>query len=97
MFNSKDKNFTLSSIKINKYVLYWNNKLSPYDTLTDEIKKICTNIKSCLTQLKNKNITHFTKKHMVEKRFRSILIRDLSININGIFTNYFAINQNLKI
>ncbi len=74
MFNNKDENFSLSFTAINKYVLYRNNKLAQYDTLTDEIKKVCANIKLCLTQLKNKNIIHFTKIRLLYKSSIYIII-----------------------
>jgi len=39
---------------------YGNDKKpAPYDILTDEVRSFCSNIKSCLTNLKNKNIKFF--------------------------------------
>ena len=90
MFNNKDPKFNLNYMKMNKYILdelYKDKKLAPYDTLNDEIQTVANNIKSCLTQLKNKNINYFTKKHIIRKRFRSILVRKNAISINGIFSS----------
>lgn len=44
--------------------LYGDNiKPCPYDILTDEVRIFCSNLKSCVTNLKNNNVNHFEIKH----------------------------------
>lgn len=64
-----------------------NKKPAPYDMLTDEIRSFCSNIKSCLTNLKNKNINFFKLTNKNTDKSQSILIPLKSINKKGIFTN----------
>ena len=64
-----------------------NKKPAPYDILTDEIRAFCSNIKSCLTNLENKNINHFKLTNKNTDRSQSILIPLKSINEKGIFTS----------
>jgi len=61
-------------------------KIAPYDTLTDVVAKFCSNVKSCYSNLKNGNITHFKMKEILLKDCRSIFISYKAINKNGIFT-----------
>ena len=91
MFNNKDINFNLDYKKLKIYIfeqIYGDeSKLAPYDMLTDEVRIACSNIKSCLTNLKNKNITHFEiRERKNDRNFISILIPKHNINKNGIFT-----------
>jgi hypothetical protein len=65
-----------------------NNKPAPYDILTDEVRSFCSNIKSCITNLKNGNIKHFELSTKNNYKSQSILIPSKSINKNGIFTNF---------
>ena len=51
-----------------------NEKLIPYDLLTDVIKSFCTNVKSALTKLKKKQISHFNIKHKKLDNFSSLIV-----------------------
>ena len=51
-----------------------NTKDAPYDTLTDEVRIFCSNLKSCLTNYKNGNIKHFTMSYVNNKKNKSIFI-----------------------
>ena len=46
-------------------------KIAPYDTLTDVVAKFCSNVKSCYSNLKNGDITHFKMKEILLKDCRS--------------------------
>ena len=91
MFNNKDSNFDMDYKKLKLVIfndLYPNKKPVPYDILTDEVRIALSNIKSCLTNLKNKNINNFNINY---KSFhfcnrRSILIPYKSITNKGIFS-----------
>jgi putative transposase len=87
--NSKDfnLNYKKSKIKIFQSIYGDNKKTAPYDILTDEVRIFCSNIKSCLTNLTNKNIKHFTITERNNKKQKSILIPKKSITNNGIFIN----------
>jgi len=63
------KSYTRLKTSIFKQVYGDNEKPCPYDILTDEIRCFCSNLKSCKTNLKNKNIKHFSinKKDYVRK------------------------------
>ena len=87
-FNNKNSKFDLdfTKTKVKIFNDYYKNKDKPvpYDILTDVVKELCSNAKSCFTNLKNGNIDHFK----IEKRYRCncITIPKKSINKNGIFT-----------
>ena len=66
---------------------YGNTKKpAPYDILTDEVRSFCSNLKSCITNLKNKNINYFKLTNKNTDKSQSILIPLKSINKHGIFT-----------
>lgn len=78
--------------------LYQDNKPVPYDVLTDEIRVFYSNLKSCYTNLKNKNINHFTiNKKIKEKTNYSLLIPSKSISKNGIFHTIIGKINNFNI
>lgn len=71
----------------------------PYDILTDEVRKFCSNLKSCETNLKNGHIKHFTMKHIDEcKTKNSIFIPKTSISISiknsSFYVTYLGKNIN---
>lgn len=72
--------------------LYGNNdKPCPYDILTDEIRIFCSNLKSCLTNLKNKNINHFVMKHKQnDYKNRCIFIPKTAVTKNKIYKNHLG-------
>jgi len=87
-YNTGDTNIDKCTLKLKVFKeLYGNNdKIAPYDTLTDVVAKFCSNVKSCYSNLKNGNITHFKMKEILLKDCRSIFISYKAINKNGIFT-----------
>jgi transposase len=62
-------------------------KTTPFDVLGDEVRVFCSNLKSCFTNLKNKNIKKFKmgKKSYVKDNY-SLLIRSKAIHKSGIYT-----------
>ena len=74
------------------------NKPVPYDVLTDEVRVFCSNLKSCRTNLKNKNIKHFTlNKKFTGKTNYSLLIPVASVNKKGIFTTFLGEINNFNL
>jgi hypothetical protein len=73
-------------------------KDTPYDVLTDEVRVFCSNLKSCYTNIANKNITHFklTKK-LKQKTNYSLLIPSKSINNKGLFITKLGEINNFKL
>ena len=51
-----------------------NSKPIPYDILTDVVKSFCANTKSAISNLKNKNIKHFTLHHKKLDNFSSFVV-----------------------
>ena len=91
MFNNKDPKFDMDYRKLKLVIfndLYPDKKPVPYDILTDEVRIALSNIKSCLTNLKNKNIDKFNinYKSFYFSNRRSILIPHKSITNKGIFS-----------
>jgi len=79
--------------------IYGNNtKSTPYDVLSDEIRVFCSNLKSCFTNLKNKNIKKFkiNKKLKINNNY-SLLIPSKSIQQNGIFRTILGKIENFNI
>lgn len=70
------------------------NKTAPYDMLTGVVNEFCSNVKSCMTKLKEKTITHFELKKKNRAEFESILIPRKSITDNGIFSGFLGSIQN---
>ena len=90
-YNRNSQNFCLDYMKLKLTIfeeLYSNNKKNaPYDMLTDQVRLFCSNVKSCFTNLRNGNITHFTITPLKCKNQISVLVPSKSINKNGIFTS----------
>jgi hypothetical protein len=79
--------YTKSKIVIFNASYGETKKPAPYDILTDEVRSFCSNVKSCLTNLQNKNINYFKLTNKNTDKSQSILIPLKSINNRGIFTN----------
>ena len=96
-YNKNKSDFELNYTKQKLIVflkLYKKNKKDcPYDILTDEVRTVCSNIKSCLTNLKKNNIQHFTINQRINWNRRSILIPSKSISKNGIFCTLLGKNN----
>ena len=86
-YNNNDFNLNYMKSKLIIFdKLYGKSKKdAPYDMLTGEVQTCCSNIKSCLSNLKNKNITHFKMTHKNTYNGQSILIPKKSISKDGIF------------
>jgi putative transposase len=89
MFNANSKTFDLN-YKISKLLvfqkMYGNNpKPAPYDTLTDEVRAFCSNVKGNFTAIKNKTKTHFTMTHKSPTKIYSLLIPKTAIKTSGIY------------
>ncbi len=54
-----DEGYKIKKVKVFKSIYGDNEKKCPYDILTDEVRIFCSNLKSCLTNKKNRNIDHF--------------------------------------
>lgn len=97
---NKTSNFNLNykKTKLDIFkIIYGNNKKSaPYDTLTDEVRIFCSNIKSCLTNLMNKNIKHYTITERNIKNQQSIFISKNAITKNGIFSSILGKIKNFN-
>ena len=86
---NENNNYFNSGIKVKVQIfeeLYGTNKKeAPYDMLTDEVNKFIANLKSNLTQIKNKTKKHFTFKYKDTTKTQSINIPKNSINKTSIF------------
>ena len=87
MYNRNELNLNYKTSKIAVFSdLYGDSeKDAPYDMLTDEVRACCSNIKSCLTNLKNNHINHFKIKHKNTQKSQSILIPKKAIYKGGFF------------
>ena len=79
--------YTKTKLVIFKACYDNNKKPVPYDILTDEVRSFCSNLKSCITNLKNNNINYFKLTNKNINKSQSILIPSKSINKKGIFIN----------
>ena len=72
--------------------LYGDNiKPCPYDILTDEVRIFCSNLKSCVTNLKNNNVNHFEIKHKQKNyKNRCILIPKTAVKKNSIYGSHLG-------
>lgn len=96
LFNNNDKNYN-NKLKIFE-LLYGNNvKPAPYDMLTDEVKKFNSNLKSCYSNLKNGNITHFKMKHKSRLRGRSVMIPLTSVKTDGFYKDHLGKMKGLNL
>jgi hypothetical protein len=88
-------NFMSYKVDVFDSIFRDKNKVCPYDILSDEVRVFCSNIKSCETNLANKNIYKYTVRKRTNdiKYIKSILIPSKSININGIFSNKLEKNN----
>jgi len=74
--------------------LYNNNeKNAPYDILSDEVRIFFSNLKSCKTNLKNRNIKHFELKSKDVSKSQSIFLPKTSIKSNGFYLSHL---KNMK-
>lgn len=67
-----------------------NDKPVPYDILTDEIRIFCSNLKSCLTNLQNGNISSFQMKSKTNYTGQCIFIPKTAMKKNGIYPSHLG-------
>lgn len=91
--NSFDLNFQSCKLNIFKQVFNDDDKDCPYDTLTDEVKTFCSNVKSCLTNIKNGNTKHYKMKNKNTLLKQTILVPITSVSENGIFSKLLGDNN----
>ena len=84
-FNKMD---TSDKIKIFNDLYGKNDKNTPYDVLTDEVRIFFSNLKSCQTNLKNKNIKFFKLKSKDVSKSQSIFLPKTSIKNDGFYMNH---------
>jgi transposase len=70
---------------------------TPYDMLTDSVREFCSNLKSCVTNLKENNIDKFEIKEKTKKEVESVFVSGKSINTNGIYIRNLTKTKNFKI
>lgn len=77
--------------------LYEKEKCAPYDVLTDTVRKFCSNLKSCNTNLKNGHIKHFEMKHINKyKTTSTIFIPKTAITNDFIYKQYLGKMKGLE-
>lgn len=101
LYNENNKLFEKSYkiIKLDIFqTLYGNdNKNCPYDILTDEVRKFCSNLKSCKTNLQNKNISNFNIKYLNPKRdTRTIFIPKTAVKNGSIYKTHLGKIEGLE-
>ncbi len=92
-------NSSYKDIKIDIFAeLYGGeDKGCPYDTLTDEVRKFCSNLKSCKTNLENGNIVDFNIKYLNSRRdTRTIFIPKTAIKDGAIFVTHLGQMKGLE-
>ena len=88
-----DKMDRSDKIKIFNDLYGNNNKNTPYDILSDEVRIFFSNLKSSQTNLKNKNIKTFELKSKDVSKSHSIFLPKTSIKNDGFYTRYL---KNMK-
>ena len=100
-YNKANGKITLNFTKLKKEVIFsipaLLRKNCPYNIMSYEVKVFCSNVKSCLTQMKQNNITHYKLKHKNTKESQTISIEKQNINKNGFYTQSMGkVNHNDK-
>lgn len=90
IINLFDKNESFSNeikdISDENKLLKKISKPIPYDVITDELLRFCSNLKSCKTNIENGHQTHFEMKRKdYNRNYRSILLPKKAISKKGIF------------
>lgn len=89
MFNEDpatfNRNYMFQKTIIFKKLYGDSKKPAPYDMLTDEVRSFCSNLKSCATNLRNGNITHYEMTPKSTFKGRSVLVPSKSIMNTAIF------------
>lgn len=78
-------NYKGEKLKVFEDVFKGDDKGCPYDVLTYEMQRFCSNAKSCITQIKEGNISHFKMKKRMHFKSQSISITSPNIKQNGFY------------
>src|SRR5208282_5349931 len=82
-------NFELNFMKLKKEIInslsIEDRQLCPYNIMSYEVKIFCENVKSCITQIKNRNIKHYEFNYKNTKKHHTITIEKKNINKNGFY------------
>jgi len=100
-YNKAKGKLTLDFTKLKKEVISSIPLLlrqnCPYNIMSYEVKVFCSNVKSCLIQMKQHNITHYELKHKNIKKSQTISIEKKNIGKNGFYTQSMGkVNHNDK-
>ena len=95
LYNNDNKYFIngykKAKLDIFKILYGKNEKDCPYDILTDEVRKFCSNLKSCSTNLEEKNIKKFTLHYLNKYRDQyNIFIPKNAINKKSIYGSHLG-------
>ena len=91
--NKDDFNIDYKVIKLEIFKRLYgeNNKLCPYDILTDEVRKFCSNLKSAMSNLKEGHIRNFEMKHLNKYRDRfNIFVPKSAIKNGTIYSTHLG-------
>lgn len=89
--NKKEFNqYKILKIKIFNQIYSNNEKGCPYDILTDEVRIFCSNLKSCMTNFKNGNISHYQMKYRDTSKSHSIFIPKSSLDKTGFYLRHLS-------
>ena len=87
--NFFDEGYKLAKIKVFKMVYGNKNKGCPYDILTDEIRKFCSNLLSCKSNLKNGHIKKFSMKYINKyKDHNTFFVPKTAVNKGSIYKTH---------
>jgi len=86
-----NKGYKKAKIEVFKSIYYGDSKLAPYDILTDEVRKFCSNLKSCRENKKVGHIRHFTMSHInPQKSAHTFFIPKSSISNGGFYKSHLG-------
>lgn len=98
----KDKSYFIKmdlsdKVKIFNDIYGNNEKNAPYAVLSDEVRIFFSNLKSCKTNLKNKNIKHYELKSKDVSKSHSIFLPKSSIKKNGFYITHLKTMKGMNI
>ena len=86
LYNDNNKYFDTGYKHKKVDVFKFIDKDAPYDVLTDEVRKFCSNLKSCRSNLKNGHIKHFDMKHINKlSNERTFMVPKTSVKNGSIY------------
>ena len=97
--NDAFENTSYKVIKLDVFELLYNgeSKDCPYDVLTDEVRKFCSNLQSCRSNLENGHILGFNIKYLNPRRdTRTIFIPKTAIKNGAIYISHLKKMKGLE-